>query len=283
MRIAALMRTVLAVGGLIAALGPAAAQQKIEPFPDGSTMRKIQDRGKFVVGTRFDTPGINQMNPSTMKLEGVDSDFARFVAGELGLKEDQVEFVEVISANRETAINQGLVDAVISAYAITKKRRDAVGLAGPYGMARHRLFVHEDEMPRFKSPEDIKGTRICATPSSTAAPIVEKFGATLVPFDDYSVCIQQVANKLVDGRIGHDVQMAGFMKNYPVIKIADIPPLGEEGWGIGFRKDDADFCRFLISAIEKAVSSGEWKAIWDRNLGSRGLPAGDPPKPDDHC
>jgi glutamate transport system substrate-binding protein len=260
-----------------------AVAQDAKTFAPNSTMEKIRKRGKFVVGTRFDQPNVAQMDPATGTIQGFDADIARLIAKRLGLPADAIEFTEVISANREPSLSQGLVDIVVSGYVITDKRRSIVGQAGPYAIAHQRLFVHKDVADQFKKPEDIKGRTVCAPATSTAVPIIKKFGGSFVPIDDNSACNQQVVNKLVDGKMGNDLLTVGFLKQYPGLALSSIPNMSDEGWGIGLAKDDKPFCEFLIESLREANSSGEWQRLWDVHLAPLGLPAQSPPTLDGHC
>ena len=261
---------------------PAAALAQQE-FAEGTTMAKIQQRGSLRVGSRFDQPNVAQMDPVTGTVAGFDADVARYVGARLGLDPEKVEFSEVISANRETSISQGVVDIVVSGYVITDKRRAVVGQAGPYAIAHQRLFVHEDNLAKFKTTDDIAGHTVCAPATSTAVPIIKKHGGTFVPIDDNSVCNQQVANKLVDAKMGNDLLTIGFVKQFSGLAIAAIPDMSDEGWGIGLPKDDAPFCEFLRTSLNELISSGQWAALWKKHLAPLGLPAQTPPAIEDHC
>ena len=240
----------------VGSIGSAQAQQ--------GTLETIKARGKLIVGTRFDTPGVNQLNPVTGVVEGFDAEIAYAIAKRIGLGLDKVEFVEVISANRETAIEQGLVDIVLSGYAITKKRRDVVGQAGPYIEAYIGFFINQDDVARFNTIADIKDAKVCSTPTSSMVPIIKENGGIVIPIDDNSACSQQVINKLVDGKMGHDLTNVGFLDKFPGMVISHIPPIATEGWGVGFRKGDEEFCTFLKQTLADTGKTGEWMAAWNK-------------------
>lgn len=248
----------IAVAVLAASFATPAAQAQ------ENTLAAIKARGKLIVGTRFDTPGVNQMNPITGVVEGFDAEMAYAIAKRLGLGQDKVEFVEVISANRETAIEQGLVDIVLSGYAITNKRRDVVGQAGPYIEAYIGFFINEADIAKFNTVADIKGVTVCSTPTSSMVPIIKEHGGIIVPIDDNSACSQQVVNKLVVGKMGHDLTNVGFLDKFPGMVLSNIPAIATEGWGVGFRKGDEEFCTFLKQTIADTGTSGEWRAAWDK-------------------
>ena len=261
---------------------PAAAQERPK-FPPDSTMAKLQTKANVLVGTKFDTPAVNIKNPITGKTEGFNIDMSYAIAKRMGVDPSKIEFSEVISANRETSLQEGLTDLNVSGYVITDKRRAEVGMAGPYIYTNLRLFVHKDNYNKFNTVEDIKGKTICHTPTGSGVPIIRRLGATFVPFDDIAVCMLQVANKQVDGVIIGDLLATGFFKQYPNLVVAKIAPFDRDGWGIGFKKGDAPLCKFLIGAIRDIIATGEWQKMWDSNFLPVGLPKDSPPTVQDHC
>ncbi|KAF7599621.1 MAG: hypothetical protein CGU29_04460 [Candidatus Dactylopiibacterium carminicum] len=265
-------------------VGPLSTHAQDKPSaPGGGTLERIQKRGSLVVGARLDLPGVVQLNPLTNAVEGFDADIARALAARLGLSAAKVRFTEVPSASRETALNQGLVDILIGAYVITPKRRALVGQAGPYVDARAYLYVRSENRQRYKRPEDIKGKRICTTPTGTSVPVIQQNEGIFIPFEDVSACTQQVVNGTVDGKMGNDLNNLGFVKQYPDLVAADVPAMRTEGWGIGLKKDDIAFCRFTSGALKEVVSSGEWQRLWDKHFAPLGVAPQKPPVVGDEC
>ena len=67
---------VIVVAGLLAACAPVGpvAKSALPKAKEGTLLRKIQDRGKIVVGVKFDVPMFGLLNPTTNKVEGFDVD-----------------------------------------------------------------------------------------------------------------------------------------------------------------------------------------------------------------
>ena len=136
---------------------PAAAQERPK-FPPDSTMAKLQTKANVLVGTKFDTPAVNIKNPITGKTEGFNIDMTYAIAKRMGVDPSKIEFSEVISANRETSLQEGLTDLNISGYVITDKRRAfACWRCDTTWRTDHRgcLSCGEDEAPtvvRVPSP-----------------------------------------------------------------------------------------------------------------------------------
>src|SRR5436853_3872189 len=74
-------------------------------FAAGSTMANLRAKGKIVVGTKFDQPGLGQKNPTTGKVEGFDVEMAKLIAvglfgGSASDIESKIEFKESTTPNR---------------------------------------------------------------------------------------------------------------------------------------------------------------------------------------
>src|SRR3954471_18347057 len=87
-------------------------------FPAGSTMDTIVKRGKIVIGVKYDVPLFGLLDPATRKVDGFDVAMGKEIAKELGLSENQIEFVEAISANRIPYLQEDKADLVISTMTI---------------------------------------------------------------------------------------------------------------------------------------------------------------------
>ncbi len=79
---------------------------------------------KITIGIKFDQPGLGQKTPDGY--EGFDVDVATYVAKKLGYSEDQIEWKESKSADRETMLQRGDVDFIAATYSITPERQEKV-------------------------------------------------------------------------------------------------------------------------------------------------------------
>ena len=88
---------------------------------------------KITIGIKFDQPGLGLKEGSNYT--GFDVEVAKYVAKELGYSEDNIEFKESPSAQREDLIANGQVKLIFATYSITDKRKEKVDFAGPYYVA----------------------------------------------------------------------------------------------------------------------------------------------------
>ncbi len=239
------------------------------------------DGDKIVIGTKYDQPGLGLKEPDGT-MSGFDVDVAKYVANELGYTEDQIEWKESPSAQRETLIQNDQVDYIVATYSITDARKEKVDFAGPYLITGQSLLVRADN-------NDITGTaslennkKLCSVSGSTPAQrIKDEFpNVQLQQYDTYSACIEALKNRAVDAVTTDEVILAGYAAQSPgAFKIVG-DPFSEERYGIGLKKGDTEMRNKINDAIEKMESSGAWKEAFDKNLGPAGVEAPTPPPVD---
>ncbi|MFB9710154.1 glutamate ABC transporter substrate-binding protein [Streptosporangium sandarakinum] len=236
---------------------------------------------KFVVGIKFDQPGLGQKQPDG-SFKGFDVDVAKYLAKELGYADDKVEFKEAISANRESFIQQGQVKIVIATYSITDDRKKKVGFAGPYLVTGQDILTRADDTS-INSVEDLKAKKVCgAQGSSSPARLVEKFGDAwkgqyLTEQQGYGACLPLLENKQVDAISTDATILAGFAAQSPGKFRLVGKPFSEEKYGVGVKMDDKDTREKLNKAIEKMFQDGSWKKAVDANFGEFGKFFANPP------
>jgi glutamate transport system ATP-binding protein len=185
--------------------------------------------------------------------EGFDVEIAKIIAGELGIEEDGIEFVEAVSANREPFLEQGRVDMVVATYTMNDKRDMVVDFAGPYFQAGQDILVAKGNPKGIEGPEgpqgqqDLLGERLdagCDRP--------EKYGLTtadLVLVDAYSKCRDALSN-------GQSTPSRPTTSSSPLRQRAPDDfelleaPFTEEPYGIGIPEGQEDFCDFINETLK---------------------------------
>src|SRR5215207_3588333 len=147
--------------------GATTAPSEAPSFDAGTTMAKLSEAKKIKVGTKFDQP-LFGLKPPSGDPEGFDTEIARIIAGELGIPEDGIEWVETVSANREPFIEGGQVDIVVATYTINDTRKQKVDFAGPYYVAGQSIMVLEENSD-INGADDLAGKKVCSVEGSTPA------------------------------------------------------------------------------------------------------------------
>jgi len=230
------------------------------------------------IGIKFDQPGLGYQDGS--EYTGFDTDVARYVAEKLGYSEDQIEWVEAPSANRETMLQTGQVDMIFATYSITDERKEQVAFAG-----QDRL-VAEDNTD-ITGPEELEGKNLCSVTGSTSAQrIKDEYaeGVQLVERPGYAECVTALTAGQVDAVTTDDIILAGLAAqpaNKGKVKVVGNP-FSEENYGVGLPQDN-DTCEDINAAITSMIEDGSWEeAVTSNTEGTGYTPNADlnPPTPD---
>lgn len=236
------------------------------------------------IGIKFDQPGLGFDEGG--EYSGFDVDVAKYVATELGYSEDQIEWVEAPSANRENLLSTGEVDMIFATYSITDERKETVDFAGPYFVAGQDLLVRADD-EEITGPEALTGKNLCSVAGSTsAARINEEFGAdaNLVEQPGYAECVSLMGGGQIDAVTTDDIILAGLAAqeaNAGQFKVVGNP-FSEENYGVGLTKG-SDLCEDINTAIVKMIDEGAWEEAIMANTEGADYTANDelnPPEPD---
>jgi glutamate transport system substrate-binding protein len=243
------------------------------------TYTKMKARGNAVVGVKFDQPNLGYKDANGKRC-GFDIEVARMVSAQLGLDPDKIEYKEIPSANRETAIAGGEIDYYVGTYSITAKRKKLVSFAGPYFIAGQDLLVRKDETA-ITGKDTLKGKKVCSVTGSTPIARVKDENLTeasnISEFKTYSECVSQLLDKKVDAVTTDDAILKGYAANAPdELKVVG-KPFSTEKYGIGLPLTDKPLRDKVNAGLEASFADGTWKSLYDETLGKSGAAATPPP------
>src|SRR4051812_26742777 len=251
-----------------------------KPDVTGSpTFDKISSAGTVKVGVKADQPNLGYKDTSGKRC-GFDIEIAQMVAAGLGVDPSKIQYTEIPSANRESAIKGGQIDYYVGTYSITDKRKNDVSFAGPYFVAGQDLLVRKDETA-ITGKDTIKGKKVCSATGSTPIQRVRDEGLTepsnIVEFKTYSECVSQLLDKKVDTVTTDDAILKGFAAQNPSALKVVGQPFSTEKYGIGLPHDDKALRTYVNDALAASEQDGTWKKIYDGTLGRSGSTATAPP------
>jgi glutamate transport system substrate-binding protein len=282
MRIALVAAAAASALALAGCAGGGGATEEATPeaaptFEAGTTMADLSEAGTITVGTKFDQPLFGLVGPSGVP-EGFDVEIAKIIASELGISEDNIEWTETVSANREPFIENGQVDIVVATYTINDKRKEVVSFAGPYYMAGQSILVLADN-DDITSEDDLVGQPVCSVTGSTPAAKLAEIGAEPVLTDTYTNCLEPLRSGQVVAVSTDNVILAGLAaQNEGEFKVVG-EPFTEEPYGIGLAKDDTEFRMWINDVLEAAYEDGRYEEAWNSTAGTV-LPFVEPPAVD---
>jgi glutamate transport system substrate-binding protein len=258
-------------GGGEEAAAPAAPVEEAPEFEEGSTMATIAEEGRIQIGTKFDQPGFGLTNLEGDP-EGFDVEIATYIAGQLGLEPDAIEWVEAPSAERENLIESGKVDLVVATYTINDLRKERITFAGPYYLAGQQIMVNAGDTT-ISGPDDLKANpdfTICSVVGSTPAENIRPYLAApeqLVEFEGYDDCVTAMQNGQVKATTTDNVILTGYVAENE----GEFELVGEqftdEPYGIGLEKGDVAFCEFVNEALASAAEDGAYEEAWTSTAG----------------
>lgn len=248
--------------------------------------------GELTIGISFDQPGIGVAEAdgevdglTTGKdANGFDVDTATYVAKALGVDAAGITWVKADPGDRETLLEEGKVDMVVSSYTITPERAEVVDFAGPYFEAHQDLLVRRNDED-LRAPEDLDGRTLCSVENTTSAQNVadkyDKADITLVLYENFSKCVEALVEGDVDAVSTDDVILAGFAADSDykgVVKLMG-ESFSDEPYGIAVPKGETDLVAQINDALTQYVDDGSWEASLDNNVADSGYKIPDPPTP----
>ena len=218
------------------------------------------------IGIKYDQPGLGLKEGDTFS--GFDVDVARYVANALGYDDDHIDWVESISAQRETLIQNGSVDLIFATYSITDARKEQISFGGPYFIAGQDFLVSADNTS-ITGPDDIGSSILCSVEGSISAErIRDEYSSEvqLYPAQTYSECVELLSAGSVDAVSTDDIILAGFAAQPQYegqFKIVGNP-FTEEKYGVGLAKGNTELCEAVNDALTTMFDDGSWeKALSD--------------------
>jgi glutamate transport system substrate-binding protein len=253
-----------------------------QPAGGGGTATSGGGGGDSItIGIKFDQPGLGLQEGN--EYTGFDVDVAKYVADKLGYSADQIKFVESVSSQRETLLENGSVDMIFATYSITDARKERVAFAGPYFVAGQDLLVAADNTD-ITGPDTLDGKVLCSVEGSTSAERIREEhskGVELYPAQTYSECVELLSAGNVDAVTTDDVILAGYAAQPEYkgkFKLVG-KPFSEENYGVGLPKDN-NVCEDVNKAITEMIDDGTWEELIKKNVGEnfKPNPSLNPPK-----
>jgi glutamate transport system substrate-binding protein len=250
-----------------------------------SHLEQIRARGRITIGVKKDVPLFGLADAKTGKLSGFDIEIAKGITKRIFPKQNDPEkvitFVEALSKNRETLLQKGTVDLVVSTYTINDARKQLVDFSGPYYIAGQDVLTSRKliEEGAIRGIDDVNGRRVCSVRGSTSLLNLQKAAPKAdvsVLRDKYSECFQELQAGRVDAMTTDDVILLGLSKTDPTFALTGNP-FRTEPYGVGIPKGDNQLKEFINDALEDMINSGEWADDFRRTIGTAGALVPPPP------
>ena len=263
---------------------PPATMPGAGQMPTGSTMKKIQDRGRLIAGVSADTLLLGARNPVSGRIEGFDIDMLRGVSQAIFGDPDKVELKVITAAQRLPALKDGTVDIVARNMTITCARWKEIAFSSEYYRSGQKVLVRLGEKAANKGPirgiEDLAGKKVCAPNGSTSMDKLRTFtDIQAVGADTHTGCLVLFQEGAVDAITGDDTVLAGLAAQDPYADVVQAPAFTAEPYGLGVKKENVDFVRFVNGVLAQMKADGRWTKSYNTWLASSLGKAPAPPQP----
>ncbi len=232
-----------------------------------STVAKIKERGKLVVGVKYDTNLFGLKDPASGKVEGFDIDIAKQIAKKILGDENKIELVEVTSKTRIPMLNNGDIDMIVATMTITEERKKQVDFSDVYFAAGQSLLVKKGST--IKSIADIKeGTKVLGVKGSTSVINIKEKApkCTVLEFENYSEAFVALKAGQGDTLTTDNSILYGMQKqdaNYEVVG----GTFTDEPYGIAVKKDEKALADEVNGTLKDLKASGEYDTIYKKWIG----------------
>ena len=235
----------------------------------GDTLADVKKKGVLVAGVKDSLPPFGSVDPNTKEFVGYDIDFVKYIAKKLGVN---VEYKPVTSANRMPMLMESRVDILAATMTKNPDRAKQIDFSHTYFLTGQKFLTKKGTV---KSLKDLQGRKIGTAKGSTSEQNVKKAvpSATVLSFDDYPqgvLALQQ--GKVIAVTTDESIlagQLGKLEKNPATKGRYEIPDItiSSEPYGLGMRKGDTNFVKFVNATLLEMEKSGEVKKIFERWFG----------------
>jgi putative glutamine transport system substrate-binding protein len=232
----------------------------------GGTLADIRQRGKLIVGVKYDVPTFGFLNPQTNKLEGFDVDMAKAVARRIFGNEDAIEFTEAISANRIPYLNEGKVDVIFSTMTANEERAQQIDFSDCYYVAGQALLVPVNST--ITDVNGLAGKTVGTVTGSTSEKNIRQFApeAKVELFSTYAEAVLAMESGRVEVVTTDDIILYGFAKRNPEKFKVVGGQFTKEPYAAGVRKGNSDLLAEVNGAIRDLKENAGWGDIYTKWL-----------------
>lgn len=236
-----------------------------KPEPQKSLLEKIEDRGKLVVGVKYDSKPFGFLDEN-QEVKGFDVDVAREIAKYIFGDENAVEFKQVTSSNRIFMLTSDAVDMVVATMTINPKRRQVVDFSQPYYVAGQAVMVPNTST--IRNVRDLNGKKVIIVLGSTSEKNLRVLApeAVIQGFRTYNDAYTALKAGRASALTTDDTILYGFVHDDANFKI--LPErYTKEPYGIAIRKDESaeTFKQTVNKALMQLQTNGtlrKLKAKW---------------------
>lgn len=232
-------------------------------------LAKIKDRGKLLVGVKYDTKLFGLKDPSTGNVEGFDIDISKAIAKHILGDENALELKEVTSKTRIPMLNNGEIDMIVATMTITEERKKEVDFSDVYFQAGQSLLVKKGSPITGIESLTADSTVLGSKGSTSVKNIREKVeGIKVLEFDNYQDAFNALKAGQGDALTTDDAILYGMAAQDPNYEVVG-KPFTDEPYGIAVQKGNSDIVQAINDTLKELHDSGEYDKIYEKWIGKK--------------
>ncbi|HEX6660181.1 MAG TPA: amino acid ABC transporter substrate-binding protein [Ilumatobacter sp.] len=231
-----------------------------------SVLDIVQENGVVRCGTRDELPGFAVLTPEGDHV-GFDADFCRVIAAAVLGDAEAVEFVDVETADRFTALQSGEIDVLVrnTTYTATRDGAEGATFLQTNFYDGQGIMVASDS--GFASITDLDGVIVCVAQGTTtegnAASEAARLGLEweVRAFEDPELIQQAFEAGQCDAWSSDVSQLTGFRSTYPTgpDSLTILPEVfSKEPLGPAVRDGDSEWAQAVNWAILATIQAEEF-------------------------
>jgi ABC-type amino acid transport substrate-binding protein len=256
--------------GVALALTAGAASAQSPAFPPDSAMAKIAKRGRLVAAVKNDLPLFGYLDPKTSEYTGFEVDVAREIARALLGDPSKIEFKAASTRTRIPMVKEDVVDLALATITMTPERAKEVDFSEVYFVTGPAMGVMKDSPQPGRKLEDYAGKTIAVTKGSVYEKIVKERvpAIKVVQIETHAEILQALQTKRIDGVVTDETNLQSMARHDPNL-VVSVPPFEPYSkYGAAIRQGRPEFVKFVNGVIQQMKTSGKWKDIYTRNIGT---------------
>ncbi|MBM6994083.1 glutamate ABC transporter substrate-binding protein [Paenibacillus sp. DXFW5] len=230
---------------------------------------KIKERGKLLVGVKYDTKLFGLKDPASGNVEGFDIDISKAIAKHIFGDENALELKEVTSKTRIPMLNNGEIDMIVATMTITEERKKEVDFSDVYFQAGQSLLVKKGSpitgIENLTSDSTVLGSK----GSTSVKNIRDKVnGIKVLEFDNYQDAFNALKAGQGDALTTDDAILYGMSAQDPNYEVVG-KPFTDEPYGIAVQKGNSDIVQAINDTLKELHDSGEYDKIYEKWIGKK--------------
>lgn len=253
-------------GGLVPSCGD--TTQSFEPsrlgpagqVPSTSSMGRVADRGRLIVGVSSDTLSMASRDARTGDINGFEIDLARSIAEAILGPGAKLELRVVEPADALAQVRDGEVDLVIDQVAMTCTAWSQGALSAAY-LSSDLAAITRPGNPI--TPSTVSRSRVCAPDGTEIQRSLAASGGTVISGRTWSDCLMEFQRGEADSLVAPRPVAGGLAAQDPYAEIGK-ESFGPVSFAVLAPKQNVDMIRFVNAVLAQRVSSGDWQRSYDQ-------------------